>query len=88
MSDVPHPVVPGLAEDLTVQLVRNGKVVFTNKAKFLLETKPLKHCPNCGGPTAAVIYVCRDCGQRFVVQTEGETGRQLIIAVDVEPVNP
>lgn len=75
-------------DTLQLILMREGKVVFDSakeekgKPKFEFSSEPMKFCPQCGGDTIAVIYMCKECGQRYVQQVEKNTKRKIVIALE------
>jgi hypothetical protein len=85
-----HPRMPPVIDQLRVILVKgDGTTVYDSKddptrkqANFVLDEEPLKFCLDCGGPTVAIIYVCKDCGKRYIKQKEAVSGKRLIVALD------
>lgn len=79
--------------DQSAQMSDNLKVVLTDatgKKMFDSNDKipdigfpktPLKFCPNCGGETIPVVYMCKCCGERFIQQEDRKTGRKLVISL-------
>ena len=74
-----------VVDRLRVQLVNGeGKKVFDSNDKIPdigFPKEPLKFCPNCGGETQAIVYMCKCCGTRFLQQEDRKTGRKLIITL-------
>lgn len=85
-----HEVV----DKLRVQLTSGeGKKVFDSDDKIPnigFPEEPLKFCPNCGGKTQPVVYMCKCCGERFIQQEDKKTGRKLVISLPANenPVDP
>lgn len=77
-----------VTDSLRVQLTDGkGKKVFDsedNIPKIGFPTEPLKFCPNCGGKTMPIVYMCQGCGERFIQQEDKKTGRKLVITLPDE----
>jgi len=78
------PIGPGTAEKAVAIRIRDGKEIYNSeKLSFGADDKqPMNFCVSCGGKTVPIIYVCKDCGKRFIQQFEAETGKTLIIVLD------
>ena len=74
-----------VVDRLRVQLVNGeGKKVYDSADKIPdigFPKEPLKFCPNCGGETMPVVYMCKCCGERFIQQEDRKTGRKLVISL-------
>lgn len=73
-----------IVDHLRLRLVRAGKVIYDSEKdehKFSLPAKPLQFCPNCGGATQPVIYMCRSCGIRYVQTQDLKTGRIVVMTL-------
>jgi hypothetical protein len=75
-----------MGDRVEVTLMRDGKEINATKDKpaFTFDSQPLKFCPDCGGNTLPIIYVCKDCGKRYIKQLESTSGKTLIIAIQKE----
>lgn len=74
-----------IVDRLRVQLINGaGEKVFDSNDKIPrigFPKEPLKFCPNCGGETQPIVYMCKCCGERFIQQEDLKTGRKLIITL-------
>jgi hypothetical protein len=72
-----------IADSLKVVLTDGkGKKVYDSSDKIPdlgFPTKPLTFCPNCGGDTVPVVYMCKSCGIRYIQQEDKKTGRKLLV---------
>jgi hypothetical protein len=77
-----------VTDHLRVQLTNGqGKKIFDSDDKIPnigFPKEPLKFCPNCGGETQPIIYMCKCCGERFMQQEDRKTGRKLVISLPAE----
>jgi hypothetical protein len=76
-----------VADNLKIKLTKgDGRVVYDSerdnkKPEFGFPDKPLKFCPDCGGATQAIIYMCKCCGQRMLQQQDKKTGRIMVMTL-------